>query len=210
MSFYDIVSRGGWIMLLIFLCSIAVLSISVERYITLRRIRINARTFVLQIQNFLMRGKLDEAIKMCKHTPGPIAALTKVTLEKYNRPYDEIKEALENTGRTEIYHLEKFMGALGTVAAVAPLFGFLGTVTGMIKAFMKIESLGGNVGPGVLAGGIWEALVTTAAGLFVGIIALICYNYIQSKVSQYVYEMAESSSSLLEMVREKEAAGHGV
>lgn len=210
MSFYDIVSRGGWIMLLIFLCSIAVLSISVERYITLRRIRINARTFVLQIQNFLMRGKLDEAIKMCKHTPGPIAALTKVTLEKYNRPHDEIKEALENTGRTEIYHLEKFMGALGTVAAVAPLFGFLGTVTGMIKAFMKIESLGGNVGPGVLAGGIWEALVTTAAGLFVGIIALICYNYIQSKVSQYVYEMAESSSSLLEMVREKEAAGHGV
>jgi len=204
MSLFDIAARGGWIMLIIALCSVAALAISIERFITLRRIRINARTFVLQIQNLLMRKKIDEAIRTCKQTPGPIAALTKVTLEKYDRPYEEIKEALESAGRTEIFHLEKYLGALGTVAAVAPLFGFLGTVTGMIKAFMKIESLGGNVGPGVLAGGIWEALVTTAAGLLVGIIALIFYNYIQGKISEYVYEMEESSYNLLEMVREKE------
>jgi len=204
MSLFDIAARGGWIMLIIALCSVAALAISIERFITLRRIRINARTFVLQIQNLLMRKKIDEAVRTCKQTPGPIAALTKVTLEKYDRPYEEIKEALESAGRTEIFHLEKYLGALGTVAAVAPLFGFLGTVTGMIKAFMKIESLGGNVGPGVLAGGIWEALVTTAAGLLVGIIALIFYNYIQGKISEYVYEMEESSYNLLEMVREKE------
>lgn len=204
MSLFDIAAKGGWIMLLIALSSVVALAIFIERYFTLRKSRINARTFVLQIQNLLMRKKIDEAIRTCKQTPGPIAALTKVTLEKYDRPYEEIKEALESSGRTEIYHLEKYLGALGTVAAVAPLLGFLGTVTGMIKAFMKIESLQGNVGPGVLAGGIWEALVTTAAGLIVGIIALIFYNYIQGKVSLYIFEMEESSYNLLEMVREKE------
>lgn len=210
MSLFDIAARGGWIMLLIVFCSIAAFAISIERYITLHRIRINARSFILQIQNLLMRKKIDEAIRTCKQTPGPIAALSKVTLEKYDRPYEEIKEALESAGKTEIYQLEKYLGALGTIAAVAPLLGFLGTVTGMIKAFMKIENLGGNVGPGVLAGGIWEALVTTAAGLIVGIIALIFYNYIQSKVSLYIYEMEESSYNLLEIFREKETANHEV
>ena len=205
MSLFDIAARGGWIMLLIVILSVIALAIFIERVVTLRKIRVNARTFVLQIQNLLMRGRLEEAIKTCKQTPGPIAALTKVTLEKYNRPYEEIKEALESAGRAEIFELEKYLGTLGTVAAVAPLLGFLGTVTGMIKAFMKIESLGGNVGPSVLAGGIWEALVTTAAGLIVGILAIIFYNYVQGRVARYVQEMDESSYNLLEMVREKEA-----
>ena len=205
MSVFDIAARGGWIMLLIALSSVIALAIFIERYVTLRKIRVNARTFVLQIQNLLMRGRLEEAIKTCKQTPGPIAALTKATLEKYDRPYEEIKEALESAGRAEIYELEKYLGTLGTVAAVAPLLGFLGTVTGMIKAFMKIESLGGNVAPSVLAGGIWEALVTTAGGLIVGIVAIIFYNYIQGKVAQYVHDMEESSYNLLDMVREREA-----
>lgn len=204
MTLFDIAARGGWIMILIALCSLTALAIFVERLVVLRKIRINARTFVLQIQNLLMRNRLEEAIKTCKQTPGPIASLTKATLEKYDRPYEEIKEALESAGRSEIYHLEKYLGALGTVAATAPLLGFLGTVTGMIRAFMKIESLGGNVGAPVLAGGIWEALVTTAAGLIVGIMALVFYNYIQGRVARNVYEMEESSYNLLEMVRERE------
>jgi biopolymer transport protein ExbB len=210
MTLFEIAARGGWIMFLILLCSLTAIAISFERFFALRKIRINARTFVLQIQNLLMRGRLDEAIKTCKQTPGPIASLTKVTLEKYDRPHDEIKEALESAARLEIYHLEKYLGALGTVAAIAPLLGFLGTVTGMIRAFMKIETLGGNVGAPVLAGGIWEALVTTAAGLVVGIVALILYNYIQGRVAQNVYEMEESSYNLLEMMREKETAGHEI
>lgn len=204
MTLFDIAARGGWIMVLIFASSLVALAIVIERFLALRKIRINARTFVLQVQNMLMKGRLDEAIKTCKQTPGPIASLTKVALEKYDRPHEEIKEALESAGRSEIYHLEKFLGALGTVAAIAPLLGFLGTVTGMIRAFMKIETLGGNIGAPVLAGGIWEALVTTAAGLIVGIIAIIFYNYIQGQVSKNVYEMEESSYNLLEMVRERE------
>ena len=114
MSLFNIAAKGGWIMLLIALCSVAALAIFIERYFTLRKSRINARTFVLQIQNLLMRKKIDEAIRTCKQTPGPVAALTKVTLEKYDRPYEEIKEALESSGRTEIYHLEKYLDRKST------------------------------------------------------------------------------------------------
>jgi len=110
---------------------------------------------------------------------------------------------VESSGKMEVHQLERYLGVLATIAAVAPLLGFLGTVTGMIKAFMRIEALGGNVNASVLAGGIWEALVTTASGLTVGIPVLIFYNYFQGKVDRFVYEMEESSSKLLETLSKK-------
>jgi len=205
MTIFEILAKGGWVMILIALSSIAILAIFIERFFTLRSVKINARTFILHVKNLLLKRQLDEAIKAAKLTPGPVAAITKSALEKYKRPKEEIKEAIETAGRSQIYQLEKYLGALATLAAITPMLGFLGTVTGMIKAFMKIEALGGNVGPGVLAGGIWEALVTTAAGLLVGIIAIIFYNYLQGQVERLVFEMEDSSNELLEMVREEEA-----
>jgi len=205
MNILEILAKGGWVMILIALSSIAILAIFVERFFTLRSVKINARSFILHVRNLLLKKQLDEALKTAKLTPGPVAAITKSALEKYKRPKEEIKEAIETAGRGQIYQLEKYLGSLATLAAITPMLGFLGTVTGMIKAFMKIEALGGNVGPGVLAGGIWEALVTTAAGLLVGIIAIIFYNYLQGQVERLVFEMEDSSNDLLEMVREEEA-----
>jgi len=205
MNILEILAKGGWVMILIALSSIAILTIFVERFFTLRSVKINARSFILHVRNLLLKKQLDEALKTAKLTPGPVAAITKSALEKYKRPKEEIKEAIETAGRGQIYQLEKYLGSLATLAAITPMLGFLGTVTGMIKAFMKIEALGGNVGPGVLAGGIWEALVTTAAGLLVGIIAIIFYNYLQGQVERLVFEMEDSSNDLLEMVREEEA-----
>lgn len=205
MNIFEILAKGGWVMILIALSSIAILAIFIERFFTLRSVKINARSFILRVKNLLLKRQLDEAIKTAKLTPGPVAAITKSALEKYKRPKEEIKEAIETAGRGQIYQLEKYLGALATLAAITPMLGFLGTVTGMIKAFMKIEALGGNVGPGVLAGGIWEALVTTAAGLLVGIVAIIFYNYLQGQVERLVFEMEDSSNELLEMVREEEA-----
>ncbi len=205
MNILEILAKGGWVMILIALSSIAILAIFIERFFTLRSVKINARSFILHVKNLLLKRQLDEAIKAAKLTPGPVAAITKSALEKYKRPKEEIKEAIETAGRGQIYQLEKYLGALATLAAITPMLGFLGTVTGMIKAFMKIEALGGNVGPGVLAGGIWEALVTTAAGLLVGIVAIIFYNYLQGQVEHLVFEMEDSSNELLEMVREEEA-----
>jgi len=206
MSVLQIVVKGGIMMIPIVLCSIIALAILIERLISLKRIQINTRTFVLQVKNMLLRNRIEEAMMLCKETPGPIAAITKAGLVKHNRPRQEIKDAVESAAKTQIYHLEKYLGVLGTVAAVAPLIGFLGTVTGMIRAFMEIQARGGNVDAGVLAGGIWEALITTAAGLTVGIPALIFYNWLQAKVERHVFEMGESSTELLDSLLEQEEA----
>ncbi len=204
MSLFQILVKGGVMMIPIALCSVIAVAILIERLISLRKIQINARTFVLQVKNLLLRHQIDEAIMLCKQTPGPIASITKAGLLKHNRPREEIKDAIEGAARAEVYHLERYLGILGTVAAIAPLIGFLGTVTGMIKAFMEIQARGGNVDASVLAGGIWEALITTAAGLSVGIPALIFYNWLQSKVERHVFEMQDSSNELLDMLLDKE------
>jgi len=204
MSILQILVKGGFIMIFLGLCSIIALAILFERLIILRKIRINTRTFVLQVKNMLLRERIDEAIDLARATPGPIAKITIAGLAKHNRPREEIKDSIEAAAQSEIYHLERNLGILGTVAAIAPLIGFLGTVTGMIKAFMQVQSLGGSVDASVLAGGIWEALITTAAGLSVGIPALIFYNWLQAKVEHHVFEMQESSNELMDTLLERE------
>lgn len=210
MTLFDIVVRGGVLMIPIVLCSIVGVAILIERLWTLRKIRIKSSTFVLQIKYLLLRKDVDGAIALCKKTPGPIAGITKAGLEKINRPRQEIKEAIESAGRREIYFLEKYLGVLGTIAAIAPLLGFLGTVTGMIRAFMQVQVHGGNVDASVLAGGIWEALITTAAGLSVGIPALIFYNWLQGKVERFVFEMSESSTELMDLLLEPKEVADGL
>ncbi len=201
--------KGGVMMIPIALCSLIAIAIVVSKWLSLRKIQINTRTFVLQVKNLLLRRRTDEAVMLCKQTPGPIAAITIAGLNKVNRPREEMKDSIDAAAKTEVFKLERNLGILGTIAAIAPLIGFLGTVTGMIKAFMKIQSLGGNVDASVLAGGIWEALITTAAGLSVGIPALIFYNWLMSKVEWHVHEMQESSNDLLDMLLEKETSdGH--
>jgi len=198
MSFFSIVAKGGWLMVAIFICSLVAVAIIVERWITLHKARINAHSFFMEIKGLILREEITEAIERCKKTPGPVASILKAGIERQKETKEEVKEAVESSGKVEVHQLERYLGVLATIAAVAPLLGFLGTVTGMIKAFMRIEALGGNVNATVLAGGIWEALVTTAAGLTVGIPVLIFYNYFQGKVDRFVYEMEESSSKLLE------------
>jgi biopolymer transport protein ExbB len=200
MSLITILVKGGFMMIPIALSSIIAIVILVERLLVLRKIKINTGSFVLQVKNLLLRKRINEAIMLCKQTPGPIAAITKAGLIKRDQGREEIKEAIESKAQSQVFHLERNLGILGTIANIAPLMGFLGTVTGMIRAFMEIQARGGNVDAGVLAGGIWEALITTAAGLTVGIPATIFYNWIQNKVELYVHEMQEGSTELLDML----------
>lgn len=205
MSILDDVIKGGFMMIPLAICSLIAITILFERLLSLRKIQINTRTFVLQVKNLLLRRKVEEAALLAKSTPGPIAKITAAGLAKHNRPREEIKDAIEGAAQSEIYQLERNLGILGTIAAIAPLLGFLGTVTGMIQAFKQVEALGGNVNATVLAKGIWEALITTAAGLAVGIPALIFYNWIQGKVEHHVFEMQESSNELMDTLLEKES-----
>jgi len=200
MNILSIALKGGWLMLPLLLFSIIATVVIIERLITLKKARINTHQFMTVIRNILKNKDIQRALDLCEKTPGPIASILKVGLLKYNKSKAEINEAIENAGKIEIFNLEKYLGVLGTIAGVAPLIGFLGTVTGMIKAFMKIEKLGGNVNASVLAGGIWEALVTTAAGLCIGIPALLFYNYLQAKVENFVFEMEATSSELIDLL----------
>src|SRR5699024_1152570 len=131
----------------------------------------------------------------------PLSRILKAGIGRLGRSIRDIEKAISNAGKKEIFHLEKRMNWLATIAGVAPLIGFTGTVTGMIEAFMDIQSLQGNVNPSVLAGGIWEALITTAFGLIEGSIALGFYNFLLGKVNRLVYELENASADFIDLLQ---------
>ena len=189
-------------MLLILICSIIAVYVIIERFMILRKAKVNIKHFMIKLRSYVSKNELNEAQELCASTQGPIAKVLHKGIRKSDRNIEEVKETIENAGREEIYHLEKNMGLLATISGIAPLVGFLGTVTGMIRAFMQIERLEGNVTSTVLAGGIWEALLTTAAGLIVGIFAFGFYNLLMTRIRRFVFELETSSNELIELIIE--------
>jgi biopolymer transport protein ExbB len=187
-------------MIPIALCSVIVLAVALERYFTSRRTTINLGRFLNEVRSPIATGDYLLAVSECEKTRGPVPAVVMAGLEKAKFGRERVKEAMETAGNIQAYLLEKNLGALATLAGVAPLIGFLGTVTGMIKAFMKIQQLAGNVNADVLAGGIWEAMVTTAAGLSVGIAAMLFYNYYVQKVRRFVFDMETVSEEVMDLI----------
>jgi len=190
-------------MYLIILSSVLAFGVVIERIYHLSRARIDADKFMDDIMNVLKRNKIIEAIELCNSTPGPIAHIVKAGILKHDRSKHEIKEAIEEAGQLEVPRLEKHLPVLATVAHVAPLLGLLGTVTGMIKAFQVIQQKASSmvpVNPGDLAGGIWEALLATLAGLSVAIPTYVAYNYLVSQVDNLVYDMERSATDLTNML----------
>jgi len=200
MNIFSILVRGGWLMIPIAICSFIAAAIIVERWLSLRRARVNTGTLMNRVRQALRGGEVGRALDVCEETPGPVAGLLKEGIQRAGASRSLIRETVQSAGKAELYKLERGLDSLATVASVAPLIGFLGTVTGMIRAFMEIQSLGGQVNANVLAGGIWEALMTTAAGLTVGIPALIFYNWLVGRVQQFVFEMERSSMELLDLL----------
>ncbi len=200
MSLFSVLAKGGWLMIFVGIFSLIAVGIFIERMMVLRKAKINLNAFLIKIRQYISRRDYDNALMLCSNTPGPISKVIEKGIRLRGQSREEIKDAIESAGRSEIYQLEKGFGALATISGVAPLTGFLGTVTGMIQAFMRIQELGGNVNATVLAGGIWEALITTAAGLLVGILTLLGYNYLLTKVQRLVFDMEISSTNLLELL----------
>ncbi len=204
MSLLNILLKGGWMMLPIFLSSIIAIAIIIDRYIVIHKSKLNVPVFLVKIRGLLKRGNIKEAINYCNQEKTPTANIIKKGLKKYKLGHTRVKETVENAGKQEIDKLEKGLSSLATISGVAPLLGFLGTVTGMISAFMKIEYLQGAANPSDLAGGIWEALITTAFGLSVGIVAYTFYNYFISVIKKLISEMEIISNDILDLVEEKE------
>lgn len=203
---WDIIQKGGPMMYLIILSSVLAFGVVIERIYHLNRARIDSNKFMDEITNILKRNKIIEAIEMCNATPGPIAHIIKAGILKHDRSKPEIKEAVEEAANLEIPRLEKHLPVLATIAHIAPLLGLLGTVTGMIRSFQVIQEKALSavpVNPGDLAGGIWEALLATVAGLAVAIPTYVAYNYLTSQVNTLVYDMERSATDLVNLLSSK-------
>lgn len=200
---WDIVQKGGPMMYLIMLLSVLAFAVVIEKLYHLNRAKIDADKFMDDITNIFKRNKIIEAIEMCNSTPGPTAHIVKAGILKHDRSRHEIKEAIEEAGQLEIPRLEKHLPILATIAHIAPLLGLLGTVTGMIRAFQVIQQKAiamAPVNPGDLAGGIWESLLATLAGLSVAIPTYVVYNYLVSQVDGLVYDMERSATDLVNLL----------
>ena len=204
----EIVKAGGWVMLPILLCSVVATAIVAERFWTLRRRRIAPDNLVVQIWNLARSGQLGEDRLRGLRKSSPLGRILAAGLANMNHSRELMKESIEDVGRHVVHDLERYLNTLGTIAAITPLLGLLGTVLGMIRVFTVITTEGvGN--PGVLAGGIAEALITTAAGLIVAIPSLLFYRYFRGRVDELVVTMEQEAIKLVEALHGGQRDGGG-
>ncbi|MFH1288334.1 MAG: MotA/TolQ/ExbB proton channel family protein [bacterium] len=193
----DIMDKGGPIMYLIFMCSVLGMAIIFERAVKLRSKRIFPEDFIIQIRTFLKKKDISRAVALCESRRIPLARIVRMGLLKYKNGVAEVERSMESAGSLEVAILGERLRMLSTLANLAPLLGFLGTVTGMIKSFNIIAATGSGR-PDLIAKGISEALITTASGLFVGIPLTIAYFYFQGRVESIIIELEEFCAGLLE------------
>lgn len=200
---YELFLKGGILMYPIGLCSIVALGIFLEKIWGLRKKKVLPRDFLIEVEDLVLRGKLPEAVTLCKRDNSSIAHVVRVGIENYGKRRDVIKERIEEVGRREVASLERYINVIGTIAGISPLLGLLGTVSGMIKSF-NVISLEGVADPASLAGGISEALITTAAGLVVAIPAFVIYRYLMNKADSLILEMEESSIRMVDLLKRED------
>src|SRR6056297_1982793 len=201
-SFIDLAIKGGWVMIPIVLLSFVAVYIFFERWFAIKKAASIDQNFMNRIKDYIMDGKVDAAKTLCQSTDNPVAAMIEKGISRIGRPLNDVNAAIENVGRLEIYKLERGLPTLATVAGGAPMIGFLGTVIGMVQAFHQMSTAGNNINVGELSGGIYTALITTVAGLIVGIIAFFAYNILVAKVDKVINTMEASSTEFIDLLNE--------
>ena len=184
LSVWELCLQGGWIMIALVVLSIVCIYIFIERFMVIKKANQEDETFMKRIKDYIHEGEIESAMNLCKKNGSPYARLINKGISRIGRPMNDVLVAIENTGNLEIAKLGKGLPWLATTAAGAPMLGFLGTVMGMVNAFYNLASAGSAANIDVLAGGIYEALVTTVAGLIVGIIAMFAYNYLVARINK--------------------------
>ena len=179
-SLIEMAVKGGWLMLVLLILSIMAIYIFGNKWWMIRKAGKIDKNFMKDIHDLIYEGKIKSAMALCQKYDSPVARLVEKGVERIGRPLTDIQTAVENMGNVEVARLEKGLPMLATIAGGAPMIGFLGTVTGMIRAFFEMANAGNNIDITLLSGGIYEAMVTTVGGLFVGIIAYFGYNYLTS------------------------------
>jgi biopolymer transport protein ExbB len=194
--------KGGWIMVVLLILSLIAAYIFIQRLIVIKRAGREDESFMNRIKDYIHEGKIDSALNLCRKTNTPAARMIEKGISRLGRPMNDVLVAIENVGNLEIAKLEKGFPWIATTAAGAPMIGFLGTVTGMVRAFFDMANAGTNVDVSLLSGGIYEALVTTVGGLVVGIITLFAYNYLVSQVDNVVNKMESRTMEFMDLLNE--------
>ena len=194
--------NGGWAMIPIAILSLLAVYIFVERLLTIRRAAQTPNQFSEKIKQLVLNGDINGARLLCNQSDTPVAKMLEKGLSRIGSPLKNIEVSIENVGRIELYKLEKNLSLMATISGAAPMIGFLGTVTGMIKAFIAIAQEEGSVSPKLLSQGIYEAMITTAAGLLVGIMAYLMYNYLVGQVQKIVHKMEYNSIDFIDLLQE--------
>lgn len=202
LTLWDLTMMGGFIMIPLAILSVISIYIFVERCIVIGRARRDDDTFMKKIKDYIHDGELDSARNLCAATDTPYARLIGKGISRIGRPMQDVLVTIENTGNMEIAKLEKGLAWLATTAAGAPMIGFLGTVIGMVNAFYNLASAGTSANIAVLADGIYGALVTTVAGLIVGIIALFAYNYLTARVNKVMNMLEGKTMEFMDLLNE--------
>ncbi len=197
----ELLMKGGIILIPIGLLLVAAIYIFLERYFTIKKAGKADPKFMLNIKDYVVNGNIDAAKALAKSHNSPISRMIEKGVLRIGKPLQDISVAIENVGKLELFQLEKKLAILATIAGVAPMIGFFGTVTGMIRAFYSM-STAEQISPNLLAGGIYEALITTACGLAVGIVALIGYNLLVSLVDNVVHKMEATSVEFIDLLQE--------
>lgn len=200
-SILDLMMKGGIVLIPIAVMFIAAIYIFIERWLTIRKAAKVDSKFMLNIRDYVTSGNIEAAKMLCKNTDTPIARMIQKGVMRIGKPLKNIEVAIENVGKLEIYKMENNLATMATISGAAPMIGFLGTVTGMIKAFFELAS-NDTVAPADLAGGIYEAMITTAAGLAVGIVAYVGYNLLIALVEKVVYKMEATSVEFMDLLQE--------
>lgn len=202
MSIWELVLKGGWIMLILGVFSVIAIYIFIERFLIITNASKEDTNFMNHIRDFIHDGKIDAAIALCKKTQNPIARMIEKGLRRIGKPLNDINAAIENVGKLEVSRLEKNIATLATIAGAGPMLGFLGTVIGMIRAFYDMSMAGNNIDIALLSTGIYQAMITTVAGLIVGIIAFICYNVLVSRVEKLVFKLEARATEFMDVLNE--------
>jgi biopolymer transport protein ExbB len=201
-SVWDLAMAGGILMIPILISSLFAIYIFVERVRTINKANESPDAFMGKIKELVLKGDINSAKMVCAQHDTPVARMIEKGVSRIGSPLKNIEASIENVGKIELFKLEKNLSVLATVAGVAPMMGFLGTVIGMVQAFISIAQEEGSVSPKLLADGIYTAMITTVAGLIVGIIAYLGYNFLVTRVSKVVHKMEYSAIEFIDLLQE--------
>ncbi len=202
MTFWDLFTSGGWLMWVLLALGGIAIFLFVERFIAIRKASKMDMNFMNRIRDKISEGKIASAVESCKRTNTPIARMVEKGIERIGRPMPEIQNAIENQANLEVSKLSAGLPYLAMISGGAPMIGFLGTVIGLVQAFMAMEGMGGTVDISVLAGGMYVAMLTTVGGLMVGIPAYFGYNYLVARVDRLIFQMEANSIAFMDILNQ--------